>query len=167
MEKKLYELLQKLIGIHRQLLDVVRLEREALVEAHLKDIQNITGIKQGLVEEVHRVESERLKIMGALAVAWSMSSKELTLQKVIIRIQGNDLKLADQFRAAFNALNILIQRISDQNNHNKKFLERSIEHVDQMKKNVLEESQSQANTYTQQGQRSTSAGTSRLISKEA
>ena len=166
MEKKLFESLQKLVGIHRQLMDIVRAEREALVQADIKEIQNITAIKQGLVEEIHHVEAERVRVVGELAIAWKVSPQELTLPKIIIQVQGKNLKFAEQLRTTFNTLTVLIQRITEQNNHNKKFLESSIAHIDQMKKNVLDESASQTNTYTQQGQRSTPSGASRLISKE-
>lgn len=170
MEKQVtevYQSVQKLIGLHRQLMEIVRLEREALVEANLKAIQDVTAAKQGLIEAVAQAEAERLKCIGTLALLWKIPTRELSLPKLIIRVQGQDLKLADQLRSAYNALSILIQRISDQNKENQALVERSLEHVAVMKRNVLGEAVPKTTTYNPQGQRSSAPAEGRLISSEA
>lgn len=170
MDKSLvsiYQSLQKLVGLHRQLLDTVRSERTALVDADLNAIHTITSTKQALIESVHQVESERLKLTGELAVLWKKHYRELTLPNIIIHIQGYDAKGAEQLRSVFNTLTVLIQRISEQNQDNRRLIEKSLEHVHQMKKNILGEATPHSNTYTQQGQRTSSPQGSRLLSKEA
>src|SRR5690606_37128371 len=102
-----------------------------------------------------------------MALDWKKPLKELTLPNLIIAIQGNDPKAAEAFRSAFNALTLLIQRISDQNNDNRLLVERSLEHVGRMKKNVLGEATPRSDTYTPNGQKSNPAPGSRLLSKEA
>lgn len=170
MEKiliQIYQNLQKLVGFHRQLLDIVRLERQALVQANLGEIQSSTTGKQVLIESIQQVESARLKLMGELAIQWKRPYRELTLPNIIITIQGIDPKGAEQFRSSYNALTILIQRITEQNRDNRLLIEKSLEHVGEMKKNILGEVSKKSNTYTQQGQRTTHHPVSRLISKEA
>jgi flagellar biosynthesis/type III secretory pathway chaperone len=164
---KVYNLLQKLMGLHCQLLEVVRSERETLIQADLKGIENITCAKQVLIENIHQIELQRLKLTAELAVQWKKPYRELTLPNIIIAIQGIDPKSAEQFRSIYNALTVLIQRISDQNIDNRGLIERSLEHVNQMKKNVLGESSSKSNIYTPQGHKASGSQTSRLISKEA
>lgn len=169
MEEPLIQLnqaLQRLIGLHRQLLETVRFEREAMVKADLHEIQETTLAKQALVEALQRAENERLRPIGLLAVAWKKSVKELTLTQIIQDIQGRDPKGAETLRTAQNALNILIQRISEQNKDNQEFVEKSIQHIHTMAKNVLGESVPRSNTYTSQGQRSNPVHGARLISKE-
>jgi hypothetical protein len=163
----IFESLQKHIGLHRQLLDVCRLERELLVQAELKSIQEITLKKQGIIEVIRVTENERLGRIGALAMKWKKPLRELSLPNLILAIQGTDPKGAEQLRSAFNALTILIQRITEQNDDNRTLVERSLDHVNEMKKNVLGESVPKANTYTAQGQRSGGPGGARFISKEA
>src|SRR5205823_5142985 len=112
---QIYQVLQKMIGLHRQLLELVRLEREALVQANLMEIQNHTCAKQVLVEAIHQAEKERQNLVVELAGRLKVPPQEFTLPNIIIAIQGNDSKRAEQYRSAFNALTILIQRISEQN----------------------------------------------------
>jgi hypothetical protein len=153
---QIYQALQRLIGLHRQLLDNVRLERKALVDADLKAIQEATVAKQALIEGIHQAEAARQKLVPAI-----------TLSALIMEIQGSDLKLSEQFRTAQNALTILIQRITEQNDDNRALVEKSLRHVNEMKKNVLGESVPKSNTYNQQGQKSGTARGARMLSREA
>jgi flagellar biosynthesis/type III secretory pathway chaperone len=165
--QRLHEALQKLIGLHRQLLDSVRLEREALTAASLKDIQDATFAKQALIEAIRQAETERLRATGELAIAWKRPVKDLTLGEIVIAVQGRDAKTAETLRSSLNALNLLIKRIREQNDDNRGLVERSLEHVHQMKRNVLGEAVPNTGTYTQQGQKNPATGGARLISKEA
>ncbi len=169
MEKllsQIYQILQKLIGQHRQLLDVIRAEREALVEANVKLIQDTAAIKQNIIEAIHQTESLRVKSMVQLGMDLKRPFRELTLSAIILEIQGREPKIAEQFQTVFNVLNILIQRISEQNQNNRTLIERSLEHVHKMKKNVLGEASQKAATYSQQGQRVSVPQTAKLLSKE-
>jgi len=164
---QVYQTLEKLVGLHRQLLDTVRMERDALVQADKKGVEEAVRAKQAIIEAVRMCESERLKKVGELALLWKKPLRDLTLPLIIIAIQGEDPRAAEQLRGAYNALTILIQRITDQNNDNRAFVEKSLEHVHAMKRNVLGESVPKSNTYTQQGQKSNPVNGARLISKEA
>ena len=155
------------MGLHRKLLDVVRIERQSLNDADLKAIESSVVAKQSLVELIHQAESERLKLVGELALQWKKPIRELTLPNLIILIQLNDLKSADQFRSTYNALTILIQRITTQNKDNRDLIELSLAHIHRMKKNVLNEKDTLSITYTQNGGKSSTAHSSRLISKKA
>jgi flagellar biosynthesis/type III secretory pathway chaperone len=163
----IYQTLQKLVGLHRQLLDTVRSERSALTNADLKGIQDATYAKEALIEAIRSAETERVKATAQFAVELRRPFNEMTLPNIVIHVQGKDLKQAEQFRTVFNTLTTLIQHIRDQNEDNRLLVERSLEHVNNMKRNVLGESAPQAATYTSQGQRSHNAGNSRLLSQEA
>jgi flagellar biosynthesis/type III secretory pathway chaperone len=165
--QKLQESLQRLLGLHRQLLDCVRMEREALTAASLKDIQEATYAKQALVEAINQAETDRLRATGELAILWKRPVKELTLGEIVVAIQGRDPKSAEALRSSLNALTLLIKRIREQNDDNRGLVERSLEHVHEMKRNVLGEAKPNTGTYTQQGQKNPSTSGARLISKEA
>jgi flagellar biosynthesis/type III secretory pathway chaperone len=163
---EVYQILQKLTGLHRQMLDAVRLEREALVDVDLKAVQAVTASKQSLIEEIHRTEAARLKVTGELARFWKRPYRELTLPNIILKVQESDSKIAEQLRIVHTTLTILIQRISTQNTDNLAFVEKSLEHIHQMKKNIIEEGTPRSNTYTQRGQKVGVPSTSKLLSKE-
>lgn len=170
MEAKLaqiYQVLQKLVGFHRQLLDVVRLERDALLASDLKAIQDCTYAKEGLIETIRQAESERIKLVTELAMMWKKPIRELTITNIAIEIQGRDLKAADQLRSAHTALTVILQRIVEQNRANGEIVKRSLGLVEDMKKNVLGEATPKSNTYTPQGQKASGAPGARLFSGEA
>jgi hypothetical protein len=159
-------ILKKLIGSHRQLLEVVRQEKSALVEADLSKIHTITHLKTGLIEEILQTESSRLKLMVALSMEWKKPLKELSLSQLIIEVQARDPGLAEQLRSSLNVLTVLMQRITEQNKDSQVLVERSLEHVRQMNRNINGELSAKSTTYTQQGQKSGGIKPSRFISRE-
>lgn len=163
---QIYDILQKQIGYHRQLLDLVRAERDALLTADLKAIQDCTYSKEALIEAVRTAEDARHRIVMDLAMIWKKPIKELSLQQIILIAQGENLAKSDQLRSAFTTLTIMIERIREQNLANSRIVERSMEHISAMKKNVLGESSPKAQTYGTSGQRVAPSPGARLISKE-
>lgn len=164
---QLHEILHQLIGFHRSLLENVRAEREALIAADLKRIQELTYEKESLVESIKQQEQLRVKLVAELSVILRKPLRELTLTNLIILVQGENLKLADQLRNSLTALTTLASRISDQNRANRTLVERSLEHIHVMKRNVLGEATPKSDTYGAQGQKRVAGATSpRFVSKE-
>jgi predicted phage tail protein len=165
--QQIYSSLRELIGLHRQLLDACRTEREALVQADIEKIEEATQAKQAVVESIRKIEAQRIQHVSDLALLWKKPVRELSLPNLILAVQNQDQKLSEQFRSSFNTLTVLIQRITEQNDDNKALVERSLRNVNEMKRNVLGEAVPKSNTYTSHGQRAGVTGGARLISKEA
>lgn len=165
--QQIYASLRELIGLHRQLLDACRTEREALVQADIEKIEEATLAKQNVVEAIRKAEGVRIQRVTELALLWKKPVRDLSLPNLILAVQSQDQKLSEQFRSSFNALTVLISRITEQNDDNKALVERSLRNVNEMKRNVLGEAVPRSNTYTNQGQRAGVTGGARLISKEA
>jgi len=165
--KKIYEELHLLTGFHRQLLEVVRLERTHLIDADLKAIEMITAKKQILIEQIGQTESRRLKLLAEVAVLWKKPIRDVQLQNIVIQIQSDDPKGAEQLRSIHNALTLLIQRITEQNAANRTLVEQSLEHIRQMKVNALGEAAQGSQTYTASGQKAIGTQMPRLYSGEA
>ena len=167
MLNELLECLQALLGLHRQLLDLVRREREALVNLNSTVVEECTLAKQELIDQMGRCESRRGLVTAQIAAQLKRPYSELTLGAIIIAIQGDDLKKADALRSVQNALRILTERIAAQNLDNGRLIESSLTHIQAMKRNVLGEAKPKSQTYTAQGQRSVTQAEARLISQEA
>lgn len=171
MEQKfvqIHQCLQKLIGLHRQLLELVRQEREALVAADLNRIQECVFGKEALLDQLRSEEAARMKVIAELSVMMRKPIAELTLTRLILDAQGIRMDLSEQLRSSFNMLQVLIQRITEQNAQNGALVEKSLSHVDQMKQNVLGETVPAATTYGSSGKRvNRSTSGARLISQEA
>lgn len=163
---QLHQILEKLVGFHRHLLETVRLEKEALVTANKKALQDIVSSKEAQIESIRMQEQTRIHLVSQLARHWGMEPNELSLSKLIIRVQGFDLKKSELLRSAHQALLILIGRIKDQNHYNGQLVERSMEHIQNMKTNILGEKTKQSITYTQSGKKTNSSPGARLISRE-
>lgn len=157
----LQNLLSRHIGLHRQLLELVRLENEAIVQMNLKEIQEITFSKEAVINAIQSCEESRRLTSSQIGVE-SLDSLILSLQD-----QGRT-DLSEQFRTAYSTLRLLIEHISDQNDQNKGLVDHSLAHIQNMKKNILGVADSQNTTYTSHGQsHSASEGRPRLIEQEA
>lgn len=165
---ELYQALQKLITHHRQLLEAVRAEREALAQADLLAIQKSTYEKESIVESIRLAEASRVQITSAIEVLMGQPEGALKLSVIVRDSQRYDQKISNDLQASYQALIHLIDRISEQNLQNKELIERSLDHVRQMKDNVLVEGAPKVTTYSAQGtKRVPNASGARLISKEA
>lgn len=170
MEKtleSLYQVLQKLVGLHRQLLETVRLEKQAIIDADLAGIQEATLAKEKIIELVHAQESTRIQCIAELALELKKPAKEITLNKIILDIQGSHPKLSDMYRSSLNALSLLVSRIKEQSDYNLSLIQKSLTHIEKMKRNVLGESVPRSDTYGNKGQKVGHAQGARLVSKEA
>jgi flagellar biosynthesis/type III secretory pathway chaperone len=157
--------LQKLLSLHRQLLESLRAEREALLAVDVRKIHEVTLEKQAILQQVAVAEQERLAASRHVAVQMN-SPADLSLGQLVLQSQSVSLKLSEQLRSVQQALVHLIGRIQEQNGSNRQLVESSLEHVNQMKKNVIGESMPRSETYSPTGHRQNAPAQSRLISTE-
>lgn len=159
--------LKRLIGLYRELLNIVRQEKDAIITMNVKDIQEATRAKEAILSVIRYCEMERASIVSELALKWKVPLKELTLSRIIIEVQGRDSVHAEEFQTVLSTLTLLIQRVSEQNEENHGFVANSLKHIEAMKKNVLGEANPHSFTYTKAGGRKSGSEKSRLLSKEA
>lgn len=164
---KLYSCLQRMIGLHRQLYEVCKMEREAFIAADSKLILEHTQAKELIIETIRQAESDRIRVSTHLSLAWKKPLSDLTLNFIIREIEPHDPKNSERFRSALTALTVLIERAKKINESNRSFVEQSLEHVHAMKKNVLGEAVPQTETYGNQGQKMAQTNGARLLSTEA
>ncbi len=165
---KLHEALQDLIGLHRQLYEVIKQENEALMNADVKATYEAAASKEALIHWIYQSEMSRQAVVYALAQAEGLSSFTPSLKELILHFQSKDPDASNQLQTNLNTLSVLVDRIQRQNKQNGSLVENSLKHIHNMKKNIFGEV-SPAKTYNQQGQKNqVSAGADgpRLISKE-
>ncbi len=165
--EQLYTCLQRMLGLHRQLYDVCKFEREAFVAADVKQITEHTYAKSLIIETIRQAEGERIRISTLLAMEWKRPLADLTLTFIVQEIEPVDAKRAESFRSAFTALVMLIERAKKMNDSNREFVEKSLKHVNEMKRNVLGEAVPSTETYGNQGQKMPQTGGARMLSTEA
>jgi predicted phage tail protein len=145
----LLESLKTQIGLHRQLLEIVRIEHQALVDADMDALEKAIHAKEGTIGAIQREEIGRKAFLSHLT-----SVEHLTLTQLIEKIQAHDLPLADEFRKSQITLNLLSERIREQNSKSRQMVESSLQHVEKMKRNIIGEKAKNSETYTAKGQRS-------------
>jgi hypothetical protein len=167
---RLHESLQNLIGLHRQLYEIVKHEHEAIVQADTKATYEALANKEALIHWIHQAEMERqaitleLKDSEGFAEATNPSLKEL-----ILHYQVKQPELTSRLQSDLSALVILVERVKKQNQLNGSLIDQSLKHINNMKGNIFGETTHQGKTYNQMGQKNQAGGTPhgpRLISKE-
>jgi flagellar biosynthesis/type III secretory pathway chaperone len=169
LEKPVADILDslgKLVELHQELVEACGLERDALVQADLKGMQDITLRKQKIVDSILVAEQVRSLNLVAYAHARGLAMEGLTLGRLIELLGSIDPKSAGALGAARLALTTVVNRAVELNDSNRALLERSLGYIEQMKRNVLGEAAPKSNTYNPQGQPKQSGGGSRLISRE-
>jgi len=169
MEQTIQELLttlQRLLTLHRQLLEVVRAERQALLGVDVQKIQELAMQKQSVLDEIVALERDRVRLTLTVAGVWGLSPQQATLNEIVLRAQAISLKLSEQLRSVHQTLQLLISRIQEQNQSNRVLVEGSIERVEIMKRNVLGEAVPRSETYSPTGQRQAQSSGARLLSTE-
>jgi len=158
--------LQKLLSLHRQLLESLRAEREALLAVDVKRIHEVTLEKQGILQQILAAEQARVTAARNVATLLNVPADSTSLGQIVLHSQSVSLKISDQLRSVQQALVHLVTRIQEQNDSNRGLVETSLEHVNQMKRNVLGEAMPKSGTYSSSGQRQNAPAQSRLISTE-
>ncbi len=167
---ELYRTLQDLVGVYRQLLEVIRTEHDALLEMDRKRLIEATFSKEALIFSAQKAEAKRLTLALAFAntLGIRVEDKGPTLAKIIVALQGTDLKAADQLRSLFTTLTVLLQRIDDQNKQNRKLVDQGLLHLNRMRDQLIGSPKTQGKTYSSAGKTVAQADPSaRIVSKEA
>jgi flagellar biosynthesis/type III secretory pathway chaperone len=166
---QLHENLQELIGLHRQLYEVVKSENEAITQADVRGTYEATSAKEALIHWIHQAELSRQALVRTWCEADGITPADATLRNLILRVRAEDQTLADRLQTDLTTLLVLVERIKKQNELNGSLVNESLKHIHNMKQNIFGETNPKAATYNQTGQRnagSTSAHGPRLISKE-
>ena len=169
LSEKLHESLQELIGLHRQLNEVVKSENTAISNADIKGTYEAAAAKGALIHWIHQAEMSRQSVVYALAQEQNLETQTPSLRELILHFQSRDMETSNRLQSDLSVLIMLVERIKKQNALNGDLVAASLKHIDNMKKNIFGETTHQARTYNQQGQKNTATSNEhgpRLISRE-
>lgn len=168
--ERLHQALQGLIGLHRQLYEIVKAEHEAITQADTKATYEAVANKEALIHWIHQAELERQAISFELNSHEALDAGQSpSLKELILHYQSTNPGLSARLQSDLNALVILVERVKKQNEINGTLIEQSLKHINNMKGNIFGETTHQGKTYNQMGQKNQNAGSAhgpRLISKE-
>lgn len=165
----LHEYLQRLVGLHVQLLDQVKVEAQALAEADLRVLHESSLAKEALIALIRIEDHQRQMIVDQLQFDGHLPRTTNTLIQIIAHLHGIAPNLADRMQSTLNTLKVIIERIQMQSRINAGVIDKSLHHVLAMKDNLLGEVQP-TRTYSAKGVTNPLSATNngpRMISKKA
>jgi flagellar biosynthesis/type III secretory pathway chaperone len=163
--EELQKTLNEILGAHRDLLDIVRTEKSALVAMDAEGTETCLINKEQAIAKLRNLEKKRILICEKLYANLQLPEADHRLSQIAVAIQAVMPERAEKLRSIQNALKILIDRIKSQNTQNMKLVEASLEHLQNMKKNVMGESNPMTRTYNRSKQ-TQHKGEPRMLSKE-
>ncbi|MGE3261630.1 MAG: flagellar protein FlgN [Bacteriovoracia bacterium] len=137
------------LTLYRQLVDLLRSEREHIVAVRLKEIRESTYSKEALLDEVHREEFRRMRWVKQASTFLGLSEKEITMEMVASKIGG-----PEQYESMFSlkqALLHMVKKARDMNHDNQQLVTTALKDAQLLKRNILGLSSDQPQVYGPKG----------------
>lgn len=165
--EELQKNLRHQLALYRQLVDLLREEKEHVVGVRMKEVRECTYAKEALLDEIHREEFRRRRWVGEAAKHLHVPEAEITMDLLAARLAPAEQR--DAYASLKLALSHMIKRAREMNDENRRLVDSALKDIQAMKKNILGLSSDQAQTYGPKGsmgngQRDQSA---RFLNKEA
>ena len=123
--KNLEKCLDGLIKVYRQVLNVVRKERDILIAANLDELNENNKTKETLLIKARQLEAERIQVAKNFAVAEDLSDTTRLLE--FANHIGGDL--GERLRNMQTALELLLKRVREFNAQNEVLVNSALEKV--------------------------------------
>jgi flagellar biosynthesis/type III secretory pathway chaperone len=155
------------LALYRQLVDLLREEKEHVVGVRLKEVRECTYSKEALLDEIHREEYRRQRWSRETAAFLGLPEGEITIELVASRIAP-----PDQYEGLVSlklALLHMVKKAGEMNSDNRALVESALKDAQQLKRNILGLTSDQAQVYGPKGNMGSGAREqgARFLSKEA
>ncbi len=156
--------LEELTKQYRLLLDLVRKEKQILIDANVELINESNLQKEVLVSKIQELDALRISFANELAQKLNIPNNEVRLLNISRQLGGAD---GDKLRSQHAALELIIKRLSELNKENSIYAESALRNVGHALDNIKETLMGQK-TYQNKGKYQQSGEKSgHLVSKEA
>ncbi|HND84690.1 MAG TPA: flagellar protein FlgN [Pseudobdellovibrionaceae bacterium] len=115
--------LDEIIKVYRQLLDIVRQEKELLVAADREGLEESNSHKELMLQKLRLAETLRAKHATELAQQIGADDESPRLLEIASKF---DLARGDKLRGFHSVLDVLVRRISDLNKENAEYAEAAL-----------------------------------------
>ena len=154
------------LALYRQLIDLLREEKNQVIGVQLKELRESTYAKEAILDEISREEFRRMRWVKEAATFLQMSESEMTMDIIAARMGR------DQFEALIslkNSLQVLVKKARDMNAETRRLVESALKDAQVLKRNILGLSSDQAQTYGPKGNMGNGPREqgARFLSKEA
>lgn len=146
--QKLIANLEEITKLYRQLLDVVRKEKEFLIAADREKIEENNLAKETLLMKLKLADVARVRCASELAVQVGGDSENPRLLELSQKLGG---AVGEKLRVQHAALDMIVKRISDLNKENEEYASNALRTLNGAL-NELKETISGKKTYEKKGQ---------------
>jgi len=162
--KKLLSNLEEMTKLYRQLLDVVRKEKEILLTAQLDDLIENNLLKDQLLMKIKLADTLRFKHAQELALMIKADFENPRLLELAVKMPGAE---GDTLRTLHATLDLLIKRLMDFNKENEVYAQTALKTLNGTM-NDIKETLTGKKTYEKKGQYKAGPEQSgNFVSKEA
>lgn len=118
--------LDDLVDRCQALLDILKLEKQAILRASVDDLNAIRAKKEDLIQAIQVIDSRRFDLLSGLAMNFNVDQNSLTVS-ILAELAGNPFS-GPLFRLS-DRLSTLLKNIQDVNKANQSLLDHSISFV--------------------------------------
>ncbi len=147
--EELQKNLRHQLTLYRQLIDVLRDEREHLVAVRFKEIRESTYAKEAILDEVHREEFRRQKWVQQAAAFLGVPVKDVTIELIATKI--GEPAGYEGLVSLKHTLIHLVNKAKEMNFDNKRLVESALKDSQELKKNILGISSEKPQVYGPKG----------------
>lgn len=156
--------LEELTKQYRLLLELVRKEKQVLIDADIEQINENNFQKEVLISKIQELDALRVNFATELAQKLNIPHIDARLLNIARHIGGTD---GDRLRSQHAALEFIIKRLTELNKENATYAEAALRNVGSALDNIKETLMGQK-TYQNKGKYQQSGEKSgHLVSKEA
>ncbi len=155
--------LDDLVKIYRSLLEVVRKEKEILVESRLDELNENNRAKDTLLVRIRSLENGRTKLARDLAALTSSDVEQPRLLELAANLPKDQ---GDRLRNMHAVLELLVRRVSEVNKTNEELVQSALRSITGAME-AIKDGLAPQTTYGQKGSMSGKPEGGALVSREA
>ncbi len=121
--QKLHDNLEDMVKIYRQLLEIVRKEKDILIEAKAESVEETSYAKDTLLTKARAMDALRVRYAEEMAGMVSGDTENPRLLEIAQKLGGNE---GEKLRSIHSTLELLIKRITDFNTENETLAKNAI-----------------------------------------
>jgi len=159
----LIQVLEEQIKVYRQLLEVVRKEKDILVSANLDDLNENNRNKETLLIKVRALESDRLGLAGEVYANMSLPGETPRLLEIARHLPD---EAGNKLRSIHSVLELLLKRVQEYNRQNEQLVQSALNNITGAM-NAIKGTLADKPTYQKKGEVEGHTSSGQLVSREA
>lgn len=159
---QLVRCLDQLIKVYRSLLEVVRKEKQILIDSNVEGLSENNKAKEAMIIKIKSLETQRLRCAKDLALIIGVDPERPRLSDIAARFSGAE---GEKLRNSQSVLELLIKRVSEINKENEVLVQSALRSITGAMQSIKETLQDK-NIYQNKGKIQQAQAPGNLVRKE-